>query len=257
MRLAAVVLMSAALAAGCSEPEYDASSPQAALDSMHAMIVDERPELLGTLIHIEPRDLTFDDGVTEASAIEDVIDKTGDMAGRLFRIAARLRERYPNDVARAFAEEGSIHPHLQSAFVQFMVDPLGLLDEQRSRIAVEDLGDGTAAVLIDGQPAFGFGLQMRQISGVWKIDVPIDLLRDYRPNTRHEWSVLASLMLSLENALIDFERELDDGAFRDLAHASQRAGRLLTERVIVQALIYHNMKKSVSSTNNGTSTGKL
>jgi hypothetical protein len=127
--------------------------------------------------------------------------------------------------------------------MRFMIDPLGLLDEQRSRLTVEDLGDGTAALLIDGKPVLGFGLQMRDIDGTWKVDVPIDLLRDYRPNTREEWSVLASMMLSMENALMAFEDELAGGKFRDLNHASRRAGRLLGERVVVQAIIYSNMKK--------------
>jgi hypothetical protein len=52
------------------------------------------------------------------------------------------------------------------------------------------------------------------------------------------------MMLAMENALIAFEDELDGGKFRDLNHASQRAGRLLGERVVVQALIYSNMKKN-------------
>lgn len=231
-------------AGGCADPEYDASSPQAALDSMHKMIADGRPHMLTMLVHIDARDITYDDGVTEASAIQDVLGKTGDMLERLIRVAQSLRERFPDDVKRAMSQIGSADQRADAGLARFMIDPLGLLDEQRSRLAVEDLGDGTAAVLIDGKPAFGFGLQMRGIDGLWKIDVPIDLLRNYRPNTREEWSVLASMMLSMENALIAFEDELDRGDFRNLNHASQRAGRLLGERVVVQALIYQNMKKN-------------
>jgi hypothetical protein len=51
------------------------------------------------------------------------------------------------------------------------------------------------------------------------------------------------MMLSMENALMAFEDELAGGKFRDLNHASRRAGRLLGERVVVQAIIYSNMKK--------------
>jgi hypothetical protein len=127
-----------------------------------------------------------------------------------------------------------------------MTDPFGLLDEQANRLTIEDLGDGTAALLIDGQPAFGFGPQMRNIEGSWKVDVPLDLLQKYRPGTRHEWAVVASMMLAMENALSTFEDELDAGSFRDLRHASDRAGRLLGERVVVQVMIYAGMKDNAT-----------
>jgi hypothetical protein len=244
MRLAATALLAiTAGMGGCADPEYDASSPQAALDSMRAMIADDRASLLTTLVHIDARDIKYDDGVTEASAINDVLAKTGDMLDRLIRVARHLRARFPVDVQQALAQVDSANQRPDAGLTRFMIDPLGLLDDQRSQLTVEDLGDGTAAVLIDGKPALGFGVQMRDIDGIWKVDVPIDLLREYRPNTREEWSVLASMMLAMENALIAFEDELDGGKFRDLNHASQRAGRLLGERVVVQAIIYSNMKK--------------
>jgi hypothetical protein len=244
MRLAATALLAiTAGMGGCADPEYDASSPQAALDSMREMIADDRASRLTTLVHIDARDIKYDDGVTEASAINDVLAKTGDMLQRLIRVARHLRARFPVDVQQALAQVDSANQRPDAGLTRFMIDPLGLLDEQRSRLTVEDLGDGTAALLIDGKPVLGFGLQMRDIDGTWKVDVPIDLLRDYRPNTREEWSVLASMMLSMENALMAFEDELAGGKFRDLNHASRRAGRLLGERVVVQAIIYSNMKK--------------
>jgi hypothetical protein len=53
-------------------------------------------------------------------------------------------------------------------------------------------------------------------------------------------------MLSMENALKSFEDELDRNEFRDLRHASDRAGRLLGERVFVQAMIYAGMKDNAN-----------
>ena len=68
--------------AGCGQtPQYDTSSPQATLDAMRRMVADGHPELLGSVIHIQARDITFDDGVTEASAIQDVIHKASAMLG--------------------------------------------------------------------------------------------------------------------------------------------------------------------------------
>jgi hypothetical protein len=234
--------------AGCSKPEYDTASPQAALDSMYQMIADGRADMLADMIHIEPRDIAYDDGVTEASAIQDVKTKAGEMLGQLYRVANKLRERYPDQIDQELvtATAGSRRTGLDF-LTRFLTDPFGLMDEQRSRITVEDLGDGTAAVLIDGKPAFGLGLQMKDIDGKWRVNVPIHLLQEYRPNTRHEWSVIASMMLAMENSLTAFETELDDGQFRDLKQASARAGRLLGERVFVQAVIYQNMKQNAAA----------
>ena len=51
----------AAIAAGCSKPAYDTSTPQQAIDAVQAMLADGRPELLPTMIHIEARDIVYDD----------------------------------------------------------------------------------------------------------------------------------------------------------------------------------------------------
>jgi hypothetical protein len=247
MRAATSILVAWLLAAGgCADPEYDASTPQAAVDSMRQMIADGRAERLAGLLHIEARDMAFDDGVTEASAIRDVLEKAGDMFGRLYRVAFKIRDRFPGEAAR---ELESAENRLQRPgdpvpnLARFLADPFGLLDEQSQRLTVEDLSDGTAAILVDGKPALGgVGLLLREIDGAWKIDIPIQLLQEWRPNTRHEWAVLASMMLSLENSLKDFERELDEGRFPTLEQAGRRAGRILGESVVIQALLYRGMK---------------
>lgn len=243
-------MLLALLLGGCSDPEYDVSTPEAALEAMHQMARDGRADLMSRMIFIEARDITFDDGVTEASAIREVIDKAGAMLGRLYRVAQQLRERFPAEMEAA-AREAQSGQRSEGLFggdnrqlARFMTDPFGLLSEQRARLSTEDLGDGTAAVLLDGKPMFGgLGLLMREVDGAWKIDIPISLLRDYRPSTRHEWAVLASLMLGLENSLKQFEDELDDGRLRNLAQASERAGRLLFESAAVQVFLYRAMKE--------------
>ena len=163
---------------GCGKPRYDASSPQAALDSMYKMIADGHPEMLGGMIHIQSRDVTFADGVTEASAIQNVIDKTGDMLGQLYRVASKVRARFPAETEKELNAAGAATDRGGLENIgRFLADPFGLMDQQRQRISVEDLGDGTAAILIDGQPAFGLGLMMREVDGVWKVDVPINLMQ--------------------------------------------------------------------------------
>jgi hypothetical protein len=65
----------------------------------------------------------------------------------------------------------------------------------------------------------------------------------YWPDTRHEWSVLASMMLAVEHALEDFERDLNTGKITSLSMASSRVGRLVGESVAVQSIIYAAMKR--------------
>lgn len=230
---------------GCSKPEYDLSTPDRAIDSLYQMIVDNRADEMIKLIHIEPREeMVFDDGVTEASAIEEVRTKTGEMLGTLFRVARKLRERYPDEVAEEVdsAQQRRNQPGIGAWVSRFLTNPFGLLEEQRQRLSAEDLGDGTAALMIDGEPNAFFKLV--DVDGEWRISIPIELLNDYRPNTRYEWSVVASLILGIENSLSEFEDELDAGNFRSLTAAGERAGRMLGESVIVQGMIYNIMKKN-------------
>ena len=242
----------AGLLVGCADPEYDTSTPERTVDAVRQMVEDGRADLIPTLLYIEPRELTFHDGVTEASAIDNVMEKLGDMLGRLQRVSTKLAERYPDQVAgeAEFARTSLFGGQFERFFSEFLADPFGFLDAQRTRIDVIDLGDGTAAVLFDGEPAFGgLGLQMRELSGGWRFELPIDMapISTFRPDTREEWAVLAYMMLAFENSLKDFERKLDRGEFRDLGHAAGHAGRLLGESAIVQGAIYAYMKQSVRS----------
>ncbi|MCA9286923.1 MAG: hypothetical protein KDA22_16995 [Phycisphaerales bacterium] len=237
----------AAIAAGCSKPAYDTSTPQQAIDAVQAMLADGRPELLPTMIHIEARDIVYDDGVTEASAIENVRDKTGDMLAQLWRVTQKLQARYPSEVQKELelAKSGARARGFGAAFARFLADPFSFLEEQRDRLVAEDLGDGTAALLVDGEPAFGGVLTMVETGDGWRLSIPVEAARSsgYWPDTRHEWAVVASIMLSAENALADFERKLDRGDFRTLRQASEQAGLQLGGSVAVQSVIYASMKE--------------
>lgn len=250
-RLAAALIAVSVLLTGCADPEYDTSTPERTLAAMQQMVKDGRTDLLKRVIHIEPRDITFADTVTEASAIEDVIDKTGDLLGRLYRVSRKLKERYPNDMVDEanFVTTGGIGMLLgagvEKTLSEFLKNPFAFIDDQRQRLTVIDMGDGTAALLWDGEPPFGgLGLQMVETRQGWKIDIPVDLppINRFRPETREEWSVLANMMLAFERSLKHFEDKLDRGEFGSLADASGQAGRMLGESAVVQGLIYSMMK---------------
>lgn len=233
--------------ASCSKPAVDTSTPQALLEAVRVAVEDGRPELLPDLVEIPVRDVTFPDGVTEASAVEDVRGKLKDMLAQLWRVATKLKARYPGQASKelAAAQASLIPADFREGFARFFVDPFGELQKERVHLSVEDLGDGTAALLWKDEPLWGGLLAVEERSGGWRFVVPVDALRsnEYFPDTREEWGILASMMLGIENSLNDFEQELDAGKFRDLKAASTRVGRLVGESVIAQGIIYAIMKR--------------
>jgi hypothetical protein len=247
MRIILGAVGAAALLVGCAKPEYDASTPEKALQAVQKMLSDGRPELLPTMIDIPARDVTFDDGVTEASAIGEVKVKAGDMLARLWRVSRKIKERFPAELAK----EGDLGVtqlrgrDLQGLARRIVSDPFAYIESQREKLAAEDLGDGTAALDWEGEPLFGGTVTMVERGDGWKFAVPVELLRSsqYWPDTRHEWAVLASMMLAVENSLIDFEAEIDDGRIKSLREAGERVGRLVGESVVVQSVIYAMMKR--------------
>jgi hypothetical protein len=246
MRLLFPFLIAAiAFCGGCSDPEFDTSTPQNAMAAMREMIEGDRADLLPTMIHVQPREITFDDGVTEESAIGNVREKMGDMLGQLWRVTKKLRDRYPTEVQKELSKAASNAGSFSEFFQRILTNPFAMLDEQSGLLAVEDLGDGTAAVTYNGEPAFGGALTMIETNQGWRFNVPTDLVQssEFWPQTRHEWSVMAYMMLGIENSLSDFERELDSGKYPSLAQASERAGRLIGESVAAQSIIYYYMKQ--------------
>jgi hypothetical protein len=238
---------------GCSRPDYDTSTPEAALDSAQKMVQDGNAEYLVDLIHIEPRDISFDDGVTEASAIGEVKGKLAELFGRLWTVATLLQEQFPDEVAKetdtALAEVEEENREFGDIAGRILANPFLFIDSYRDRVEVMDLGDGTAAVLYEDEPVFGGFLAMTETDEGWKFAVPTELVQtsEYWPQTRWEWSVVASMLLGIENSLEDFENEIRGRRFRSLDHAAERAGRFIGESVVVQGVIYAMMKNDGDS----------
>ncbi len=215
---------------------------------MQAMVQDGHPELLLDLFWLEPRPITFADGVTEASAIEDVRAKAKSMVKQLFRVSKKLKQRYPAEVQAelASAASGATRNGFGDVFSRVMTDPFGWVDTNRDRLVVEDMSDGTASVEIDGKPVLGGMISMAETKDGWKLTIPASLVQntEYFPDTREEWAVVAYMMLAIENAMTDFENELDSGKFRKLSDASERVGRLIAEGAGAQAIIYAMMQQN-------------
>ena len=242
LQISTILVAAAAIIAalpGCSKPKYDTSTPEALLDSVQKAVKDGRPEDLPQFIEIAARDITFDDGVTEASAIGDVKGKLSDMLGQLGRVSSKLKSRFVAELTKPKKQT-----ELERISDRAVTDPFAVLDESRSKLKSEDLGDGTATLTFNDKPVVGGFLALVETSDGWRVTVPVELVQsnDYWPQTRHEWAVLASLLLGVENSLAMFEKELDQGNFKNMNQASERVGRLLGESVVVQSVIYASMK---------------
>jgi len=243
--LAAMALL-AALPVGCADPEYDTATPEALLDSIQRAVQDGRPEDLPQFIEIAARDIEFEDGVTEASAIGDVKGKLSEMLGQLGRVSRKLKDRFSKDLEKAQtqAERMSDRFGLGPIVERLVTEPFAVLDESRAKLEAEDLGDGTAALTYEGDPIAGGFVALVETGDGWRVTIPFELVQsnEYWPQSRHQWAVLASLMLGVENSLSMFEKELDAGKFKTIDQATERVGRLLGESVVVQSLIYATMK---------------
>jgi hypothetical protein len=244
--LLALGLPVAAMLGGCSDPTYDTATPEALLNSMQRAVKDGRYEDLPGFIEISARDIEFADGVTEESAIGDVKKKLSDMLGQLGRVSTKLKPLVEKDKKKAKKEVDRLSDRFGFGPIveNIITDPFKVLDESRDKLAAEDLGDGTAALTYNGNPIAGGFVALVETGDGWRLTVPIELVQsnEYWPQTRHEWAVIASLMLAMENSLSMFEDELDTGKFKTLDQASERVGRLLGESVVVQSVIYASMK---------------
>ncbi|MEE2896140.1 MAG: hypothetical protein VX726_10425 [Planctomycetota bacterium] len=245
-------LLATLLLSGCGRQDYDTSTPESVLASARLMIENGDADRLPELMHFDARDITFEDGVTEASAIEDVKGKLAELLGRLWTIGEELQARFPDESLDTLQEavvmvDGGDEGDWTDIVGQLLSSPYQFLDEGQDRIEILDLGDGTAAILWDDEPALGGFVAMLETDGGWRASVPIELVRDteYWPKTRWEWSVVASMLLSIENALEDFEASVRNDEFRSLSQASASAGRIVGESAVVQGIIYGMMKRDV------------
>ena len=245
------IVVSASVGCGGGS-DYDTSTPEAVVVTAQKMVRNGDASRLPELIHIDARDIQYEDGVTEASAIAEVKGKLSELLGRMWTVGETLQARFPGETLDSLDEavamvNDATERDWTDAVGRVLSDPFDFIEKSQERLEIIDLGDGTAAVLWDDEPAFGGFVAMIEVDGGWRIGIPIELVRDtdYWPQTRWEWSVVASMLLSIENALEDFETMVERDRFKTLSQASAYAGRLLGESVIVQGVIYGMMKRDV------------
>jgi hypothetical protein len=105
-------------------------------------------------------------------------------------------------------------------------DPFGWIDANADRLTAVSINDDQAAVLLDGKPVPPIGLLMRYAENRWQIELPLNLpgLSRFLPQTRHEYSILGSLLRVLAAAIDELADDVRAGKVRHTSELAEKAG---------------------------------
>ncbi len=105
-------------------------------------------------------------------------------------------------------------------------DPFGWIDANADRLTAVPINDDQAAVLLDGKPVPPIGLLMRYAENKWQIELPLNLpgMSRFLPQTRHEYSILGSLLRVLAAAIVELADDVRAGKVRHTSELAEKAG---------------------------------
>lgn len=114
----------------------------------------------------------------------------------------------------------------QALAARLLADPFSWLTENAAKLSTEKIADDQAAVLYDGKPVPPLGLTMRQVNDKWYFVLPINSpgVSQYMPQTRHEWSIIGSLLKVLDNSLKDVANEVRSGKVQRMDKLAESVG---------------------------------
>lgn len=115
----------------------------------------------------------------------------------------------------------------QDLITQLFADPYGWIEDQSGRLTTEMVNDDQAALLLDGKAILPpVGLSMRLVGDKWYIVPPLNLpvISRYRPRTKSEWNMWASLVKIFDNAIIELRDEVRRGEVAGFSDVSRKAG---------------------------------
>ena len=132
-------------------------------------------------------------------------------------------------------DPGAQRTAFESTFTGIFADPFSWISSAEGRVTTAMIADDQAAVLFDGQPAFGVGLTMREADGKWFFELPLGLpvIAGYVPQTFNEWSIVGSLIRVLENTLRELTADVNSGTIKRADQLAEKAG----ERAFVPAVM--------------------
>ncbi|MCC6909257.1 MAG: hypothetical protein IT430_15055 [Phycisphaerales bacterium] len=198
---------------GCRRRSYSQASADATVQSLADMLKDGNVRQIPSLIRAQD------------PKMQELLDRLGPLFDRLYKLSETLQEKYPNEVegllARA-AEAGSEKlaasgrtsrsgEQWRDRMTLIIADPFGTMDREMARVSTIYVDDETYALTIDGQPAFGVGILIRQAEdGKWYFHLPeyIPGLSSQMPQTDYEWRIMNSMFKSVTNGVEWTERRI-------------------------------------------------
>lgn len=159
----------------------------------------------------------------QGQSIIDELAKGGDNAQ-----AAFTPPKSPTDRSK-------FQDQFKDASLQLLSDPFGWLQENQARLGVAEVDDETAVLTFDKQPLLGGVAQMKMSGGRWWLVLPLQLpgVAQFAPQTRNEWSIIASLIRVVDKALQELTDDIDSGKAARLEDVPRLAG----EKAFIPAAI--------------------
>ncbi|MFN8731423.1 MAG: hypothetical protein ACK5Z4_16375, partial [Planctomyces sp.] len=263
----AVLAVSVLSLPGCSDSDndkgYSQAKPDELLRTAALMVRNGEPGKITTLIYADSREMRA------------VLNRLGKLLDSMQKLATTVAAKFPEEVAkirasveaaagdeanqqamRDLASRGVAAPptggpaaspedrrRQQEAFeenFQFIfADPFGWLDKNAARLTAESIDDETSAVLLDGKP-LPVPVTMKLDKGKWYLVLPLNIpgVDRYLPETINEWRIVASLMRTLENAMIDLEKDVASGKVTRMEGLAERAGELVYPTAGMVVIMY-------------------
>ena len=233
-------------------PPIRIDDPERIIDLAFEFIEEGAPERLPELIY------------AESPEMEAVLARIGSLLASVTELGAALETRFPDETARireSAASELADSEMFQSArnaardgpderfLSRIFVDPFASLRRFRDRIDVVYISDDARAILVDGQPAFGVGLTVREYDIGWRIALPttIPVVSRYMPQSRDEWTIVASMVTVIDNAIKDLTADVRSGRIRNLDDAARRAGDKAWAPLVMTVVAYQRAMEIRSS----------
>ena len=256
--LIAGLLVGLVLWLGSRPRAYSQASPQDVLLSINAMIKDGNAERIG--------DLFLADSVEQRATLI----RLGSLMGTLQDLGKAAQRRFPKEVAvlreqlkrqaaghgqsiidelakggdnaqaaftppKSPTDRSKFQDQFKDASLQLLSDPFGWLQENQARLGVAEVDDETAVLTFDKQPLLGGIAQMKMSGGRWWLILPLQLpgAAQFAPQTRNEWSIIASLIRVVDKALQELTDDIDSGKAARLEDVPRLAG----EKAFIPAAI--------------------
>ena len=233
----------AVIVGGCDRkaPGYDQSTPDNVIKSAVAMVKDNQARSLSTLIYAESPDMRA------------TLTRVGVLLEHMQALSKAARERFPEEFAKmredalqaasdgkpsgllttllnqqggrrgprgGGADAGGPDPDAARELLnQLFADPYGWLERNAARLSTIKPADDAAYVLLDGQPAIPIiGLAMRKENDKWYVALPSNVppISGVWPRSRQQWSILASMIKILDNAVQEMTQDVQAGRVENL-----------------------------------------